>query len=182
MPEDIVDSNLNKLIDVLTREQAVFQEYLELLIERQEYLIRSEEDGNGADMDRINELAVEAASLEDSRRIILSRISSGTMTEAERLSISKILSIFENPRFKDLERFKDAMLEIYQHVSEQKTRNEFLIEQSIELISQTMQYIHEVNNTGEKRENPTNSSRYNRKRGTHIKDDNKCADLIMAPK
>lgn len=177
-----MDNNLNELIDILTREQAVFQEYLELLIERQEHLIQNEGGGSGADMYRINELAMEAAILEDNRRIILSRISRGIMIESERLSISRILSIFDNPRFNDLERFKDTMLEIYQHISEQKTKNEYLIEQSIKSISQTMQFIHEVNNTEETCENPANSCQCNRKRGTRIKDDIKCTDLMMARK
>jgi len=150
-----MSNRLNELIDVLTREQVVFQEYLALLNEQQAHLIQNDLDGVKSSTDKINELAQEASNLEGSRRLILTRISKEANTEPEKLSISKLIAIFDNPRFKELERFKNAMIETYQRINEQKARNELLIEQSIKMISQTMQYIHEVNNPKATYENPS---------------------------
>ena len=182
MPEKTVDNNLNELIDILTREQAVFQEFLELLNEHQRQLLRGDLDGIGPDKDRISALALEAANLEKIRRTVLSRIARGIMAESERKSIARILSVFDNPRFEGLERFKDTMLEIYRHISDQKTRNEFLIEQSITMISQTMQLIHEISNSEEAFGNIAISGGQNSQRGTYIEDDSKCANPMLAGK
>jgi hypothetical protein len=129
--------NIRELIDILTREQALFREYLGLLNEQQEHLIQNDMDKIRASTDRINTLAHEAADLEDSRRAILSRISGTASAEPEKLIVSRLLAIFDNPKFRDLERFRDAMLEIHQRIDDQKARNELLIEQSIKMISQT---------------------------------------------
>jgi flagellar biosynthesis/type III secretory pathway chaperone len=140
-----MESNLRELIDILTREQVVFQEYLGLIRDQQKHLIQNDLDAVKDSTDRINALAKEAANLENSRRDILSSISIKIDTEPVRLDVSRLLAIFDNPRFKELEHFKDTMLEIHNRIGEQNTRNELLIEQSIRMISQTMLFINEVN-------------------------------------
>ncbi len=171
--KDKMNKHINELIDILTREQAVFRKYLEFLNKQQELLIQNDPDGVRTITERINALAQEAANLESSRRVILAGISMEADTEPARPAISRIMALWDNPCFRDLECLKEAMLGIHQRVNEQKARNEMLIEQSIAMISQTMKFLHEVSNPRGLKEDPS-FSEGQKKRNSCFKKDLKC--------
>jgi hypothetical protein len=141
-----MDDQLNELIDTLIREQALLREYLGLLTRQHEHLIRNNLEGLKGNAMLIDALTDEAANLECRRRLLLLRLSERAGTDADSPDISDLSAILDASRFKQLERFKEALLEFHRRIDEQEARNETLIEQSVKMISQTTRFIDGVDN------------------------------------
>jgi len=141
-----MDSNLKELTAILRAEKEVYARYLEKLTDQQRCLIENDLQGIKSSVEQINSLAQEAANLETGRRAIVERISGKLGINPGDVSISKLLEKFKGSRFEELEQLKNMILDINEKVKNQKLRNELLIEQSMSVIRQTMNYINEINN------------------------------------
>jgi hypothetical protein len=146
---------LNELIEILKAEQKIYERYLELLIEQQEHLIRNNLIGIKSSTDEINALAQQAMNLENGRRTVISRLSEAVNLDPENIDVSSLLEKFSGPGFDKLEQLKATILETNEKVTEQKTRNELLIDQSMSIIAQTMQFIHAATNPKAIYDDPT---------------------------
>jgi hypothetical protein len=149
-----MEIELNELTALLSQEEKVFRDYLDLLSQQQEYLITNDLAGIKATIEKINILAQEATNLENGRRRILGRLSELAQLGSGDLNISGLLEKFKGPNFRELEKLKDAILKIHEKIVEQKTRNELLIDQSMSMITQTMQFIHNASNPKVTYDNP----------------------------
>lgn len=159
MPIQIMmDRELKELISILNAEYEVFVKYLESLTEQQQYLIENDLDGIKASVEKINILAQDAVNLETGRRRIIERLSKRLEMNPEDITIGKLIENFKGPNFEELEGLKNTILDIHEKVNNQKTRNELLIEQSMGIIKQTMDYIHQVNNPKAIYDNPVTAS------------------------
>jgi hypothetical protein len=147
-------SGLNELIEILSAEQKIYQQYLQLLTEQQECLIKNDLDAIRESTEKINTLAQQATNLENGRQKIIARLSNSAEIKFDDINISKLIEKFAGPGFGKLEQLKDTIMEMHEQVTRQKTRNELLIDQSMGIISQTIQFIHEVNNPRVVYENP----------------------------
>ena len=154
-----MSTEINELADILSREQDIFREYLDLLTEQQRYLMCNDVESVKETIERINKLAQDAADLENGRARMVRRLQEGGKLTPEQNSLGTILKKFEGPQFAELALLKETLLEIHQKIIEQKTRNELLIEQSMKTIAHTMQYIHDFSNPKATYENPANSKR-----------------------
>ncbi|MEE9554276.1 MAG: flagellar protein FlgN [candidate division Zixibacteria bacterium] len=141
-----MERELKELTEILKAEKEVFVKYLEKLGDQQKALIENNLEDIRSSVQKINVLAQEAVMLENGRRAVIERLSKKIGVDADDVSIGKLLEKFKGPNFEELERLKNTILEIHQKVRTQKSRNELLIEQSMSVIHQTMNYINEMNN------------------------------------
>jgi hypothetical protein len=141
-----MEKELHDLTSILSNEEQVFHDYLELLSLQQEYLIKNNLAGIKATIEQINMLAQDAINLENKRRKVIARLSELAHLRPDELNITKLLKKFKGPKFDELERLKDAIIKINERVQDQKNRNELLINQSMGMITQTMQFIHNAGN------------------------------------
>jgi ABC-type branched-subunit amino acid transport system ATPase component len=141
-----MEKDLTELINILNAEYEVFVRYLERLTEQQQYLIENNLDGITISLEKINTLAQYAVNLETGRRRIIESLSERLAMNPEDITIGKLIENFKGPNFEELEGLKNTILDIYIKVNRQKKRNELLIEQSMGIIKQTMNYIHQTNN------------------------------------
>ena len=149
-----MDSRLGELTNILQQEETVFQEYLGLLTQQQENLIANNLAGIKDGIDKINELAQEAINLENGRRKVVARLSETLGMNPEDITISKILERLDGPKFDELESLKNKILDFHGKITSQKKRNELLINQSMNVINQTMHFIHEIGNPKATYDNP----------------------------
>ncbi len=149
-----MQNELNELIKILSAEHKIYQDYLQCLIEQQEFLIQSDLKGIKTSIDKISVLAQKAMNMENGRRTVISRLSAKLGMNPHDVTVSKILQQFEGPRFEELDKLKDKILDTYSKVINQKTRNELLIDQSMNIIQQTMQIINDVENPQPTYDNP----------------------------
>lgn len=149
-----MDRELKELTGILKAEKEVFVKYLEKLTDQQKALIENNLDDIRSSVEQINVLAREAVNLENGRRTVIDRLSKKLGMAAEDVSVGKLLEKFKGPNFEELERLKNTIIEIHQKVKTQKNRNELLIEQSMSVIRQTVNYINEVRNPKVTYDNP----------------------------
>ncbi len=153
-----MERELRELIAVLKAEHRVFVQYLQKLTEQQDFLIANNLDGVRKSVEVINMLAQEAISLENGRRGIVDKISRKLEMNPDEVTVSRILERLKGPNFEELERLKNTIMDIHQKVSTQKNRNELLIDQSMSIIRQTVNFIRDVNNPKATYENPIKNS------------------------
>jgi hypothetical protein len=137
----MVEREFNELIRILDSENGIYQKYLGLLTEQQDHLINNNIYGIRLTIERINQLAQSAMSLETARLGIIENISATMNTSPENLTIGKLLEKFKGPKFQELEQLKNKILATYDQVMKQKSRNETLIDQSMRIIGHTMNLI-----------------------------------------
>lgn len=154
-----MDRELKELTKILKAEKEVFVKYLEKLTDQQKALIENNLDDIRSSVEQINILAQEAVNLENGRRTVIDRLSRKLGMAAEDVSVGKLLEKFKGPNFEELEQLKNTILEIHQKVKTQKNRNELLIEQSMSIIRQTVNYINEVRNPKVTYANPVSTRR-----------------------
>ncbi len=154
-----MDRELKELTEILRAEKEVFVKYFEKLTDQQKALIENNLDDIRSSVEQISVLAQEAVNLENGRRMVIDRLSKKLGMAAEDVSMGKLLEKFKGPNFEELERLKNTILEIHQKVKTQKNRNELLIEQSMSVIRQTVNYINEARNPKATYANPVSTRR-----------------------
>jgi hypothetical protein len=154
-----MDAEIRELAEILSREQEVYQKYLELLTEQQRYLMNNDVNSVKATTDLINHLAQEAADLESGRARVMNRLQRLGALKPGQDTLARIMEKFKGPQFDELEKLKETLLDVHSKIKEQSTRNELLIANSMQMIANTMQYIHEINNPQVTYNNPSNAKR-----------------------
>ncbi len=150
----MMERELKELINILNAEYDVFVKYLEKLSEQQQYLIENDLDGVKASIEKINILAQNAVNLETGRRRIIETLSEKLAMNPDDITIGKLIENLKGPNFEELEELKNTILDIYAKVNRHKKRNELLIEQSMGIIRQTMDYILQAGNPKAIYDNP----------------------------
>ena len=156
--ELMMERELRELESILKAEQKLFVIYLEKLIEQQKSLIESDLNGLKENIERISLLAQEAMMLENGRKNVIERISEKLKIDKDNITLNKLLDRFKGQNFGELERLKNTILETHVKATAQKERNELLINQSMKVISQTVEYLNERNNPKVTYKNPTRKS------------------------
>ena len=154
-----MDIEIIELSEILGRELEVYQKYLELLTEQQIYLMKNDVQNVKATTDLINNLAQQAADLESGRARIMERFRRAGTIQKGQDSLARILEKLQGPQFDELEKLKETLLDIHSRIKEQSLRNELLIDNSMKVIANTMQYIHEMNNPQVTYNNPSTTKR-----------------------
>ncbi len=93
----MMDNDLKELTAILSREQEIFQGYLELLTEQQEHLTANDMEGVQATVEKINSLSHKATNLENGRRRVLDRISRASRLKPEEINLSRLLEKLGGP-------------------------------------------------------------------------------------
>ncbi|GEM_PF-1907251 len=156
----MMDREINELTEVLKAEQKLFTSYLEKLTEQQNNLIENNLQGLKESIKKINLLAQEAMTLESGRKNIIDRISKNFNIDEDNATLSDLLGRFRGHNFDELEKLKDAILDIHLKATAQKERNELLINQSMSVIKQTVDYMNERKNPKAIYENPAKNGCY----------------------
>lgn len=149
-----MDSRITELTDILQKEEKVFQEYLGLLTQQQENLIKNDLSGIESGIDKINLMAQEAANLENGRHMVVAKLSQNLSMNPEDINISRILELLDSPKFDELESLTNKILDFHRKIASQTRRNELLIDQSMNVINQAMQFIDEISNPRATYDNP----------------------------
>jgi flagellar biosynthesis/type III secretory pathway chaperone len=136
-----LESLLNKLTDIVSREVVQFELFLKLLTEQQDYLV-------GNDVENINRVVKEQEQailtlkdLEASRIRVVQEISRRTDSDPASMTLSKIAKKFAVPQAEKLARMQQKLLDLHEKVSDTKSRNEFLIKKSMEYIDGTVKML-----------------------------------------
>ena len=152
--EFMMEKELRELETILESERRLFVKYLEKLTAQQKQLIENDLQGLRESISKINLLAQEAITLESGRKNVIAKISKKLNTDKENVTLNNLLERFKGYNFEELDRLRNAILETHAKATVQRERNELLINQSMSVIGQTVNYLNERNNPSAVYENP----------------------------
>lgn len=161
-----MERELRELESILKAEQKLFTAYLEKLTEQQQYLIENDLKGLRESIEKISLLAQEALTLENGRKKVIEKISGKLKVDKNDITLGKLLDRFKGRNFEDLEHLRNAILDTHVKVAAQRERNQLLINQSMNVIRQTVDYLNERNNPRVTYDNPA--------RKNSVISDNRC--------
>jgi len=135
---------INKLIQVISREALVFEEFLELLDHQKEALVAN-------DTERLNEVTrlqqqklLESQALNRSREEVIAAIKE-TNDIAGDLTVSRLLDYADEDQSQRLTQLKDAIRALDDRINEARNTNAMLLNRSREFISRTMSMLSQLN-------------------------------------
>jgi hypothetical protein len=141
----MMDKELRELESILEAEQKLFEVHLKRLAEQQRHLIEYDPEGLRDSIDKINLLSQEARMLNRGRKSLIASISRGLKTNKKDIALSRLLNRFKVNNFKQIEHLRNVILNMFLKAAARKEINEYLINQSMNVIGQTTVSLDAVN-------------------------------------
>ncbi len=134
---------MDQLIDILGREAALFESFLQLLECQQQALV-----GNDAqELERLTVLQrdklTESNSLHNQREKIIEAIKENNAIEGD-LTVTRLLDMVDESQAEVLTRLRDAILTVNERILKTRNQNAMLLNKSREYISRMMKMLSRV--------------------------------------
>jgi len=140
---------VDRLIDILGKEAALFESFLELLEQQQKMLVENNVEGLNRITDLQREKLIESRILNRQREALVEQIRDSNAVEGD-LNITRLLEIVDKDHADQLAKLKDLILNLTEKITQTRNQNAMLLNRSREYIAKTMELlsqIHDPNNT-----------------------------------
>ncbi|RKX26769.1 MAG: hypothetical protein DRP45_02675 [Candidatus Zixiibacteriota bacterium] len=135
---------INQLIQVISQEALVFEEFLKLLERQKELLVTN----NAQDLSKITELQrdklLESQQLNRKREELFESIKAANAVDGD-LTVTRILEFADETQGQRLLQLRELILGLNDKISESRNTNAILLNQSREFISRTMSMLSKMN-------------------------------------
>ena len=135
---------INKLIDIIGREAAVFEAFLELLEQQQEKLVKNDVEGLNLVTDLQREKLVESQLLNKKRQELVEQIKLANDIDGD-LNVSRLLELVDEDQADRLQRLQKVILSLNDKITETRNQNAMLLNRSREYILRTMEMLSKIN-------------------------------------
>jgi TolA-binding protein len=136
---------VNQLIDIISRETLLFEEFLELLERQKQMLVTNNADG----LKEITELQRlklhESYRLNRSREELVLRIKKSNEIEGD-VTVTRLLEFVDENQAARLMQLRETILGLNDKIAETRNTNAMLLNQSRDFISRTMTMLSTLNN------------------------------------
>jgi predicted transcriptional regulator len=136
---------VNQLIDIISRETLLFEEFLELLERQKQMLVTNNADG----LKEITELQRrklhESYRLNRSREELVLRIKESNEIEGD-VTVTRLLEFVDENQAARLMQLRETILGLNDKIAETRNTNAMLLNQSRDFISRTMTMLSTLNN------------------------------------
>jgi hypothetical protein len=136
---------VNQLIDIISRETLLFEEFLELLERQKQMLVSNNVDG----LNEITELQRaklhESYRLNRSREELVRRIKESNVLDGD-VTVSRLLEFVDENQAARLLQLRETILGLNNKITETRNTNAMLLNRSREFISRTMAMLSSLNN------------------------------------
>ena len=136
---------INKLIEIIGREAAIFESFLELLEQQQRMLVENDADGLNRITDLQREKLVESQLLNKKRLELVENIKLVNNIEGD-LNVSRLLDIVDQDQADRLQKLQKIILSLNDKITETRNQNATLLNRSREYIMKTMEMLSKINN------------------------------------
>lgn len=136
---------INQLIDIISKEAALFESFLELLQRQKEMLVANDLDGLQEVTERQHEKLTESRILSKQREELVARIKAARAIDGD-LTVSRLLQLVDQNEAQQLTRLRDLILELNQKINDSRNTNAMLLNQSREFVAKTMNMLSRMNN------------------------------------
>jgi len=135
---------INKLIDLIGKEAAVFESFLELLEQQQTMLVTNDVDGLNRITDLQREKLVESQLLNKQRLELVEQIKVANDLEGD-VNVTRLLDIVDENQADRLQKLQRLILSLNDKITETRNQNAMLLNRSREYILKTMEMLSKIN-------------------------------------
>jgi len=135
---------INKLIEIIGKEAAIFESFLELLEKQQRMLVENDVDGLNRITDLQREKLVESQLLNKKRQDLVEEIKVANDIEGD-LNVSRLLEIVDEHQADRLQKLQRLILSLNDKITETRNQNAMLLNRSREYILRTMEMLSKIN-------------------------------------
>lgn len=135
---------INKLIEIIGREAAIFEAFLELLEKQQEMLVKNDAEGLTHITDLQREKLVESQLLNKRRLELVSQIKIANNIEGD-LNVTRLLDIVDQDQADRLQKLQRIILDLNDKITTTRNQNAMLLNRSRQYIMKTMEMLSRVN-------------------------------------
>ncbi len=135
---------INKLIDLIGKEAAVFESFLELLEQQQATLVTNDVDGLNRITDLQREKLVESQLLNKQRQELVEQIKVVNHLEGD-VNVTRLLDIVDENQADRLQKLQRLILGLNDKITETRNQNAMLLNRSREYILRTMEMLSKIN-------------------------------------
>ncbi len=135
---------VNQLIEILGREAALFESFLELLELQKERLVANDLEGIKEVTSQQQQTLTQTAELSLTREELIEKIRLQNEIEGD-LTVTRLLEIVEQEHVGPLSQLRDTILSLNDKIVETRNSNAMLVNSSRQVISKTMNALAKVN-------------------------------------
>lgn len=135
---------VNRLIEILSREAALFESFLELSEQQQQMLVNNDRKGLVQITDRQREKLVESQLLNSERLKLVEKIKSVNAIDGD-LNVSRLLELVDENQAEQLTQLRHLIYELHDKITDVRNQNAMLLDRSREYIARMMKMLSNVN-------------------------------------
>lgn len=139
-----MDSLINKLTETVSQEVRQYELFLQLLTEQQNHLVENDLDGLNSVISQQEEAIVRSRDLEKTRMRVVNELSNHLDADPNDLTLSRITRDLSKPQAERLEAMQKKLLDLHAKINRVKSKNEFLIQKSMEYIGDAVKLFASV--------------------------------------
>ncbi len=136
---------INQLIDIISREAALFESFLELLERQKEMLVANDLDGLQQVTCCQHEKLTESRILNKQREELVAQIKAARAIDGD-LTVSRLIALVDQDQAERLRQLRELILELNDKINSSRNSNAMLLNQSREFVAKTMSMLSKMNN------------------------------------
>jgi len=134
---------VDRLIDILGKEAALFESFLELLERQRELLVKDDVEELNKITDLQREKLVESRILNRQREELVEKIKVANAIEDD-LNVTRLLEMVDKGRADQLAKLRNLILNLSEKITTTRNQNAMLLNQSREYIAKTMEMLSRI--------------------------------------
>ncbi|HUV30190.1 MAG TPA: flagellar protein FlgN [Acidobacteriota bacterium] len=140
-----ISDMLNRLIDIIGREAALFESFLELLDQQKRTLVSNHLEGLNEVTDKQREKLVESRLLSRERDELIRQIKAANSLEGD-VTVTRLLEFADRDQAERLTQLREIILDMNDRIARARNTNAMLLNQSREFIARTMTALSKIKN------------------------------------
>ena len=135
---------INRLIEIISKEAALFESFLQLLQTLKEMLVTNNLSGLTEVTQQQQEKLLESRRLNRQREELVEQIKAANAIEGD-LTVTRLLDLVDESQADRLLRLRDVIVSINDEINDVRNSNAMLLNQSREFIAKTMAALARIN-------------------------------------
>lgn len=135
---------VNQLIDIIGREAALFESFLQLLEQQQDFLVTNDVDGLNRITDLQREKLVQSQLLDKEREDLVAKIQIANKIDGD-LNVSRLLELVDSQQANRLSQLRETIRDLNDRITDVRNQNATLLNRSREYIRKTLEMLTKLN-------------------------------------
>ncbi len=145
MTTQILSDKVAGLIEIISQEAAIFEDFLMLLGRQQEILVKNDVEGLNRITSLQREKVVESQLLNRRREDLISEIKAANLIEGD-LNVSRLIELVDEDQGNRLLQLRSIISGLNTKINQVRDQNALLLNRSREYIARTMELLSKINN------------------------------------